>query len=99
MKLADLIIDLQYRGLRVNAPFERRPGGAGPSDAGMIWIEGTAVTVPVDAGFVADSPYTLEPSDAGFGILFRRYCLSKIFTSKICFRRNVIEDMSADDLL
>ena len=68
MKLADLIIDLQYRGLRVNAPFERRPGGAGPSDAGMIWIEGTAVTVPVDAGFVAGSPYTLEPEDAGFGI-------------------------------
>ncbi len=66
--LADLIVDLQHRGLRVNAPFERRPGGAGPSDAGMIWIEGTAVTVPVDSAFVEGSPYTLEPEDTGFGI-------------------------------
>ena len=68
MGLPELIIDLQFRGLRINAPFERRPGGAGPSDAGMVWIEGTAVTVPVDASFVADSPYSLEPEDVGFGI-------------------------------
>ena len=68
MSLAELIIDLQFKGLRINAPFERRPGGAGPSDAGMVWIEGTAVTVPVDASFVADSPYSLEPEDVGFGI-------------------------------
>ncbi len=68
MELSELIIDLQFKGLRVNAPFERRPGGAGPSDAGMIWIEGTAVTVPVDAPFVAQSPYALEAEDAGFGI-------------------------------
>ena len=68
MSLAELIIDLQFKGLRINAPFERRPGGAGPSDAGMVWIEGTAVTVPVDASFVADTPYSLEPEDVGFGI-------------------------------
>ncbi|MCY4663440.1 MAG: MSMEG_0568 family radical SAM protein [Acidimicrobiaceae bacterium] len=68
MSLADLIIDLQFKGLRINVPFERRPGGAGPSDAGMVWIEGTAVTVPVDASFVTDSPYSLEAEDGGFGI-------------------------------
>jgi len=68
VSLAELIIDLQFKGLRINAPFERRPGGAGPSDAGMVWIEGTAVTVPVDAAFVADSPYSLESEDLGFGI-------------------------------
>jgi len=34
----------------------------------MVWIEGTAVTDPVDASFVADSPYSLEPEDVGFGI-------------------------------
>lgn len=67
-RIAELILDLQARGLRVNAPFERRPGGAGPSDAGMIWIEGNAVTVPVDASFVAQSPYTLEAEDVGHGI-------------------------------
>ena len=59
-RLANLIVDLQSRGLRINTQFEKRPGGAGPSDAGMIWVEGTAVTVPVDAGFVTDTPYTLE---------------------------------------
>ncbi len=68
VSLADLIIDLQFKGLRVNTPVERRPGGAGPSDAGMIWIEGRAVTVPVDADYVAASPYSLEPEDAGFAI-------------------------------
>jgi len=67
-QLANLIVDLQSHGLRVSTPLERRPGGAGPSDAGMIWIEGTAVTVPVDADFVRDSPYSLEPEDDGFGI-------------------------------
>lgn len=67
-RLANLIIGLQAEGLRVNAPFERRPGGAGPSDAGMIWVEGTAVTVPVDADFVARSPYVLESEETGFGI-------------------------------
>ena len=67
-RLSDLILDLQARGLNVKVPFERRPGGAGPSDAGMIWIEGTPVTVPVDAGYVAASPYTLELEDAGHGI-------------------------------
>ena len=68
--LASLIIELQSVGLRVRVPFEKRPGGAGPSDAGMVWIEGTAVTVPVDAGFVSSSPYTMEvcDSDSGFGI-------------------------------
>ena len=68
--LAGLIVELQSKGLKVSVPFERRPGGAGPSDAGMIWIEGTAVTVPVNAAFAADSPYTLEATDTdgGYGI-------------------------------
>lgn len=69
-ELASLIIELQSKGLRVEVPLERRPGGAGPSDAGMIWIDGTAVTVPVDADFVSQSPYTLEAvdSEGGYGI-------------------------------
>lgn len=67
-RIADLVIELQANGLKINTEFERRPGGAGPSDAGMIWIEGTPLTVPVDSGFVRDTPYTLEAEDVGFGI-------------------------------
>jgi radical SAM protein (TIGR04043 family) len=47
---------------------EARHGGAGPSDSGMLWIEGVAVTVPVDAAFAKSSPYSLRPEDDGFGI-------------------------------
>ena len=67
-RLSELILELQARGLRINVPFERRPGGAGPSDAGMIWIEGTPVTVPVDARYVGATPFTMEAEDSGHGI-------------------------------
>lgn len=67
-RLSDLILELQAHGLRINVPFERRPGGAGPSDAGMIWIEGTPVTVPVDSRYVGKTPFTLEQEDSGHGI-------------------------------
>jgi radical SAM protein (TIGR04043 family) len=56
---ADLIAELQAAGLRVEAELERRQGGAGPSDAGMLWI---------DAAYVTQSPYTLRADDEGFGI-------------------------------
>jgi len=42
--VAELIIDLQSVGLRVEAQLETRKGGAGPTDSGMLWIEGVAVT-------------------------------------------------------
>ncbi len=67
-RISALVIELQAKGLKINADFERRPGGAGPSDAGMIWVEGTPLTVPVDADFVASTPFTLEAEDVGFGI-------------------------------
>ena len=75
--LASLITDLQSSGLRVEAPvtapglagpMESRHGGAGPSDSGMLWIEGVAVTVPTDAQFARTSPYVLRPEEDGFGI-------------------------------
>ena len=47
---------------------ESRHGGAGPSDSGMLWIEGVAVTVPTDAAFARTSPFVLRPEDDGFGI-------------------------------
>ena len=46
-RLAALVADLQARGLRVEAPMERRQGGAGPSDSGMLWVGGFPITVTV----------------------------------------------------
>ena len=66
--LAHLLTELQSKGLRVEASMEARHGGAGPSDSGMLWIEGVAVTVPVDAAFAKSSPYSLRAEDDGFGI-------------------------------
>jgi radical SAM protein (TIGR04043 family) len=66
--LAHLVTELQSKGLRVEATMEARHGGAGPSDSGMLWIEGVAVTVPVDADFAKTSPYSLRAEDDGFGI-------------------------------
>jgi radical SAM protein (TIGR04043 family) len=62
-----LILDLQARGLRLAAPMERRTGGAGPTDCGMLWVEGYPVTAPSD-GVATTSPYVLRPEDEGYGI-------------------------------
>lgn len=62
--VASLIIDLQSVGLRVEAPIETRRGGAGPSDSGMLWIEGVPVTFPTHS----ESPYVLQAEDDGQGI-------------------------------
>jgi radical SAM protein (TIGR04043 family) len=67
-ELTGLLADLQSRGLRVEDTMESRQGGAGPSDAGMLWVEGIPVTVPVAAAFAADSPYVLRAEDDGYGI-------------------------------
>ena len=67
-ELGRLITELQSKGLRVERPFETRRGGAGPADAGMIWVEGIAVTVPVGASYVAGSPFVLRREDEGWGI-------------------------------
>ena len=66
--LAGLITELQSSGLRVETSMESRHGGAGPSDSGMLWVEGVAVTVPTDAAFARTSPFALRAEDEGFGI-------------------------------
>lgn len=63
----ELVLDLMARGLRSEVQMERRSGGAGPTDVGMLWVEG----VPVTAGSRVDgdpSPYVLRAEDAGYGI-------------------------------
>jgi radical SAM protein (TIGR04043 family) len=66
--LAALVIDLQATGLRVEVPLERRKGGAGPSDSGMLWVGGFPVTVPTDNALARTSPYVLKAEDEGYAI-------------------------------
>lgn len=67
-QLAALIVDLQARGLRVEVPLERRHGGAGPTDSGMLWVGGFPITVPTDNAVAAGSPYVLKAEDVGYAI-------------------------------
>ncbi|AEA27243.1 Radical SAM domain protein [Pseudonocardia dioxanivorans CB1190] len=63
--VAELIMELQSVGLRIETELEtKRTGGAGPSDSGMLWIEGVPVTVPPSTS----SPYALLAEDEGQGI-------------------------------
>lgn len=66
--IAALIMDLQSVGLRLETSIETRRGGAGPTDSGMLWIEGVAVTVPTQTEAARRSPYVLKAEDGGQGI-------------------------------
>ena len=66
--VSSLIMDVQARGLRVEADMERRSGGAGPTDAGMLWIEGYPVTAPTANATSSNSPYLVKAEDDGYGI-------------------------------
>jgi radical SAM protein (TIGR04043 family) len=63
LTLAGLVMELQSVGLRVETPLEIRRGGAGPTDSGMLWIEGVAVTVPTQTERARHSPYVLKNED------------------------------------
>ncbi len=68
-ELARLLTALQSHGLHVEVPIDARAGGAGPADAGMLYVEGVATTLPVAADYVAESPYTLRgEDDGGWGV-------------------------------
>lgn len=67
-RLARLITQVQGHGLRVEVPLESRQGGAGPADAGMLWIDGYAATVPTGMGYARTSPYVLRAEDDGWAI-------------------------------
>ena len=69
--IAALIVELQSAGLRTDADVETRTGGAGPSDSGMLWIEGVPVTVPVRTEEARRSPYVLRPKDDGGRGIYR----------------------------
>ena len=49
-------------------PLESRQGGAGPADAGMLWVDGFAATVPTGAHYARTSPYVLRAEDDGWAV-------------------------------
>ncbi len=70
-ELAQLLTALQSSGLRVQVPLSARAGGAGPADAGMLYIEGVQTTVPTSAAYVERSPYALHGEDDGSWAVYR----------------------------
>ena len=59
-EFATLLTELQSWGVRIEEGLDGRRGGAGPSDAGMVYIEGTPVTFPFISEYVSDSPFVLR---------------------------------------
>ncbi|MDX6646681.1 MAG: hypothetical protein QOK40_2408 [Miltoncostaeaceae bacterium] len=67
-----LAVELQSLGVRTSESGDTRRGGAGPSDAGFLWIDGAPLTVPVHAEYASRSPYELVMNRSGrAGTLFR----------------------------
>ncbi|MDP9344572.1 MAG: MSMEG_0568 family radical SAM protein [Actinomycetota bacterium] len=65
-----LLVELQSLGVRVedesgSRTVPGRRGGAGPSDAGFLWIRGLPLTVPMHSRFAHRSPYRLRLSEHG----------------------------------
>jgi radical SAM protein (TIGR04043 family) len=63
-----LLAEVQSRGVRVDEVLEARTAGAGPADAGMVYIEGSPVTFPYISEFVEDSPFVIRREDEGWGL-------------------------------
>ena len=59
---------MQSYGVRVEDVIESRGSGAGPSDAGMVYIEGTPVTFPFVSEFVEDSPFVIRRHGEGWAL-------------------------------
>ncbi len=66
--LGTLLAELQSYGVRVEDVMEARKGGAGPSDAGMLYVEGVPVTFPFISEFVTSSPFVIRRDDGGWGL-------------------------------
>ena len=65
-----LVVELQSLGVRVEDEtggdgVQGRRGGAGPSDAGFLWVRGLPLTVPMHAEYAQRSPYTLRIGERG----------------------------------
>jgi radical SAM protein (TIGR04043 family) len=67
-EFVSLLAEIQSRGVRVDEVLEARTAGAGPADAGMVYIEGSPVTFPYISEFVEDSPFIIRREDEGWGL-------------------------------
>lgn len=68
-ELGPIIAELQSRGAQVERDIGGRRRGAGPSDAGMIWVDGIRVTFPFTADFVTTSPFVLREENGRWSLL------------------------------
>jgi radical SAM protein (TIGR04043 family) len=66
-ELADLVFRLQSEGLLVGRATERRLGGAGPSDVGMLWVDDIPLTLGAPSPD-AERPLELRPDGEGMAI-------------------------------
>ncbi|NOX33029.1 MAG: MSMEG_0568 family radical SAM protein [Deltaproteobacteria bacterium] len=55
-----LITEIQSLGIRVHGGMAGRRGGAGPAEGRAFIVDGVPVSVPIAAGYVADSPFFLK---------------------------------------
>jgi radical SAM protein (TIGR04043 family) len=67
-EFVSLLAEVQSRGVRVEEVLEARSAGAGPADAGMVYIEGSPVTFPYISEFVEDSPFVIRREEDGWGL-------------------------------
>ena len=70
-----LLVELQSLGVRVedesgSRAIPGRLGGAGPSDAGFLWVRGLPLTVPMHSRFARGSPYRLQLRGSGAKLYF-----------------------------
>ncbi len=75
MQAAEIITDLQTRGVRLLDPragANSRRGGAGPTDHKALTIDGLTVMVPVHTASAFESPYLVEaPDENGAARIFK----------------------------
>lgn len=66
--LSNLILRLQSEGLRAHGQVDGRTGGAGPSDVGMLWVDGVGLTLNADDRRAPESQFELRPEGDGFAV-------------------------------
>jgi radical SAM protein (TIGR04043 family) len=92
-----LLVELQSLGVRVvdegGSAVPGRRGGAGPSDAGFIWVRGLPLTVPMHADYAHHSPYELRVRESGA----RLYCSEEYVGPVAIPPRPRIYDMQTAD--
>ena len=64
-----LITEIQSLGIHVHKEITGRQGGAGPAEGRAFLVNGIPVSVPISAGYVFDSPFSLEEMDLGYCLL------------------------------